>query len=229
MVMTGNILWAPAGYDLNLSDDSAIGFQSDYNDLVVSGTGKAARLSNRDYPALSDWLLEFGLDTHSISANPQFVNAAGPDGILGYSGSDHGIDDNFHLQSTSPAIDAGNPASTYFNEPAPNGSRINLGNFANTPQADPSPAVQSVQVISPSNLQKFEVGKPYTLSWQTAGVVANQPVLLMNTGGPTSGFWSADAFSTLVTNSKPLANPIDTSGVTNRRQGRSKYGAKRPK
>src|SRR5581483_10823441 len=150
MVVMNNVLWAQAGYDLNLSDDAGIGFQSDYNDLYVTGTGKVARISNRDYPALSDWVYEYGFDSHSISADPKFVNINGADGILGYNGADHGADDNFHLQPTSPAIDAGNPVSMYNNEPAPNGGRLNLGNFGNTAQADLSSAAQSVQVTSPS-------------------------------------------------------------------------------
>lgn len=39
---------------------------------------------------------------------------------------------------TSPCIDAGDPASAYANEPAPNGGRINLGCYGNTAQASKS-------------------------------------------------------------------------------------------
>lgn len=57
---------------------------------------------------------------------------------------------NFHLQSTvgsyafgfwqqgsedSPCIDAGDPAADFSQEPEPNGDRINLGAYGNTPQA----------------------------------------------------------------------------------------------
>jgi hypothetical protein len=57
---------------------------------------------------------------------------------------------NFHLQSTvgsyaygfwlqgsadSPCIDAGDPAADYSQEPEPNGDRVNLGAYGNTPQA----------------------------------------------------------------------------------------------
>ncbi|MFI5378326.1 MAG: right-handed parallel beta-helix repeat-containing protein, partial [Tepidisphaerales bacterium] len=200
MQVRDNILWTQTGYDLNLSDDAAIGFSSDYNDLYVTGAGKVARISNRDYPALADWVYEYGYDAHSISADPNFVNVAAS---------------NFHLLPASPAIDAGDPTLPYFNEPAPNGGRINLGNFGNTTQADPSPATQSVQVTAPSNLQKMEDGHQYTLSWQTAGVTANQPVLLVDTGGPAVGYWTADAFSTTSDNSRTVTNAIDTSGVSN--------------
>jgi pectin methylesterase-like acyl-CoA thioesterase len=41
---------------------------------------------------------------------------------------------------TSPAIDAGDPASAYSREPAPNGRRINLGVYGDTAQASRSPS-----------------------------------------------------------------------------------------
>lgn len=39
---------------------------------------------------------------------------------------------------TSPAVDAGDPASAYANEPAPNGGRVNLGAYGNTVEASRS-------------------------------------------------------------------------------------------
>jgi len=215
MKVSNNILWAQAGYDLNFTDHVAIGLQSDYNDLYVTGAGNVARISTQDYPALSDWTYEYGFDAHSISADPQFVNINGADGLLGYTGgADRGADDNFHLQSTSPAFDAGDPTSVFVNEPSPNGGRINLGNFGDTPLADPSPSAQSVQITSPGSYQKLEVGHPYTISWQTAGVVASQPALLINAGGPAVGIWSASAFNNSNGFSRTITNTIDTSGVT---------------
>lgn len=40
---------------------------------------------------------------------------------------------------TSPAIDAGDPASNFAQETQPNGGRVNLGAFGNTPEASRSP------------------------------------------------------------------------------------------
>ena len=40
----------------------------------------------------------------------------------------------------SPCIDAGDPASDWSNEPAPNGGRVNMGAYANTPEASKSAA-----------------------------------------------------------------------------------------
>lgn len=42
---------------------------------------------------------------------------------------------NFHLQSISPCIDAGDPTFDYSNEPQPNGGRINIGAYGNTRHA----------------------------------------------------------------------------------------------
>ena len=78
----------------------------------------------------------------NISSDPLFADA--PNG-------------DFHLKSTngrfnpiteewendevnSPAIDAGNPSSDYSNEIEPNGGRVNLGCYGNTPEASKSKA-----------------------------------------------------------------------------------------
>ena len=58
--------------------------------------------------------------TGNITSNPLFVDAS---------------KGNFHLQAGSPAIDAGNPASDYSKEPAPNGGRVNMGCYGNTDEA----------------------------------------------------------------------------------------------
>lgn len=51
---------------------------------------------------------------------PYFVDAAGGD---------------YHLRSWSPCIDAGDPSSGFSNEPEPNGGRVNMGAYGNTPDA----------------------------------------------------------------------------------------------
>ena len=43
-------------------------------------------------------------------------------------------------KGNSPAVDTGDPQSAYQNEPSPNGHRVNLGAYGNTPQATMSPA-----------------------------------------------------------------------------------------
>jgi hypothetical protein len=58
--------------------------------------------------------------TGNLSKDPLFANPAGHD---------------YRPRSTSPAIDAADPASPFNLEPAPNGGRADLGAFGNTAQA----------------------------------------------------------------------------------------------
>jgi len=52
--------------------------------------------------------------------------------------------------TTSPCIDAGNPADDYSNEPTPNGSRINLGAFGNT--AFTSKSASELTIVDNENM-----------------------------------------------------------------------------
>jgi hypothetical protein len=61
----------------------------------------------------------------NIDVDPVFVDAASGD---------------YHLLPGSPAIDAGDPASDWVNEPWPNGGRVNMGAYGNTSEATRSPA-----------------------------------------------------------------------------------------
>ncbi len=45
------------------------------------------------------------------------------------------VSDDFHLSPMSPGIALGDPDSSFENEPAPNGYRINMGAYGNTPDA----------------------------------------------------------------------------------------------
>jgi parallel beta-helix repeat protein len=54
--------------------------------------------------------------------------------------------DDYHLSSDSPCIDAGDPNSDYSNEPQPNGSRVNMGRYGNTPEASSKAEPQMVIV-----------------------------------------------------------------------------------
>jgi hypothetical protein len=62
-------------------------------------------------------------DFHVKSKNGRFDPATG-----------QFVNDNVN----SPAIDAGNPASDFSNEPQPNGGRVNLGRYGNTAEASKS-------------------------------------------------------------------------------------------
>ncbi len=99
VTLRNNILWVQAGYDLYVTPDSQVGFNSDYNLLYTVGAGKLGYWEGRDYLSRGDWFYELGLDAHSITDNPLLASPAGADGALGYvAGVDYGADDDFHEQ-----------------------------------------------------------------------------------------------------------------------------------
>ncbi len=82
---------------------------------------------------------------------------------------DRGLDDSFAASAGSSTIDAGDPSWTYTNEPTPNGGRVNQGHTGNTTQATTSPS-RVVQVLSPNNLEKLEVGQQISITWSSDGI-----------------------------------------------------------
>ena len=98
VTLRNNILWVLAGYDLNVAADSQVGFNSDYNDLFTTVTGKVAHWQGTDFATQADWFYRVGQDPHSFSADPQFVNPPGADGILGYSQAPLGAADRGRQQ-----------------------------------------------------------------------------------------------------------------------------------
>jgi hypothetical protein len=73
--------------------------------------------SEPKYSCIGEWE---GGGVGNISTSPHFVDARAG---------------NYRLRSWSPCIDAGDPALDFSNEPEPNGGRINMGAYGNTPEA----------------------------------------------------------------------------------------------
>lgn len=92
--------------------------------------------------------------TGNITSDPLFVNSAGNDYHLKSTAGHYTTSGWVTDASTSPAIDAGDTASAFSNEPSPNGSRINMGAYGNTAEASKSATLD------------YEAcpGQPYTLS-----------------------------------------------------------------
>jgi unsaturated chondroitin disaccharide hydrolase len=66
----------------------------------------------------------------NICEDPLFVDSNGPDGD-----PNTWEDNDYHLSSYSPCIDAGDPNSALGDEPQPNGGRINMGAYGGTTEA----------------------------------------------------------------------------------------------
>ena len=127
---------------------------------------------------------------------------------------DGGADDDFHVASTSPTIDAGDPNSPYLSEPEPNDGRANIGADGNTAQAATSPA-QELQMLSPnSGLEKYQQGQSVAVQWRSFGLTQNNTVFLMNVGGGAVDNWLANAYQTVSGGTAWTSNVIDTSGLT---------------
>ncbi len=164
-----NILWVATDYALNVANDSQVGFSSDYNLFYLTGTGKLGLWEGLDFTNRVDWFYELGFDANSLTGDPLFVDIDGADNTLGYNAGNFGGDDDFHLTSSSPGIDNGNPADAYANELLPNGERVNIGFYGNTNEAANSPS-ELVQVLSPNGLEKLQHNQPITITWRTVGL-----------------------------------------------------------
>jgi len=112
---------------------------SDYNDLYVANGAYAGYYNSVARTNLTDWKVATGKDTNSLSADPLFADVTGGDYHL-KSKDGRYVSDGIWTNDTasSPCIDAGDTNSAYSLEPAPNGSRINLGVYGNTEQASRS-------------------------------------------------------------------------------------------
>ncbi|MCP4595484.1 LamG-like jellyroll fold domain-containing protein, partial [Neptuniibacter sp.] len=83
--LRNNILWVEAGYDIYVDSDSQVGFDSDYNLFYTAGIGKHANWGGIEFDNYVNWFYELNLDKHSFAADPQFIDANGIDGVLGFS------------------------------------------------------------------------------------------------------------------------------------------------
>ena len=87
---------------------------------IIWGNRKAPQVYYFTNPSFCCIEALFLLERGNISRFPHFINAEEGD---------------YHLRSWSPCIDAGDPASDFSQEPEPNGGRIDMGAYGNTPEA----------------------------------------------------------------------------------------------
>ena len=155
--LRNNILdTAGAGkFAIFIDEISQIGFSSDYNLFHAADGAEVGYWDSETRSSFADWTAASGGDLNGLSGDPLFVSVGGGD---------------YHLQSTrgsfhggawtadsdnSSGLDAGDPASLSFYEPAPNGGRVNLGSFGNTVEASlsPSPAIGNSYYVNDSSTE----------------------------------------------------------------------------
>jgi hypothetical protein len=84
--------------------------------------------------------------------------------------SDSGNED-YHLLPSSPCVDTGDPGSDWNNEPVPNGGRINMGAYGNTPKAEYSR--DGLAFVGFEVINKTRVGRT-TFEYEMKLIIQNQ-------------------------------------------------------
>ncbi|MEI6502354.1 MAG: Ig-like domain-containing protein, partial [Armatimonadota bacterium] len=116
----------------------------------------------------------------NLSVDPLFANAAGGDfhekAIAGRWNGSAWVNDTV----VSPCIDAGDPVSSYANEPAPNGGRVNMGAYGNTAYASKSgsvlPTAPTIASATFVDLTHVNLTFSKALNAATVGAVGNYSV-----------------------------------------------------
>ncbi|MDD4101395.1 MAG: right-handed parallel beta-helix repeat-containing protein [Kiritimatiellae bacterium] len=159
------------GYCLSIANLGVLA-EADHNCLHVYGDAGIAIWADdgtaRKAAKIEEWQAASGLDTASISLDPLFA----------YPGSG-----NFHLKSTagswrgytwyndtvtSPCVDAGDPLTAVAEEPNPNGGRVNIGAYGNTPEASKTPDYRLLKLVYPSGGETF-TNRSLQISWISFG------------------------------------------------------------
>jgi len=162
-------------------------FQSDYNNLFVSGPnvgvsavqsggGSSARTSV--YATVAAWTRATGMDVHSLAQDPQLADPGNGDFHLKARSGRYLPGTGWVFDSVnSPLLDSGDPLSPAWTaEPAPNGRRLNMGLYGGTAEASKSPMDGALTLIS---LNDGGVASGQVeLQWTVGGAATNYTLCL---------------------------------------------------
>lgn len=124
---------APGGAAILIEASSTLTLK---NSILWGNTREFATNSGGSFSISHSITAQAGTGNRNV--DPLFVQAASGDYHLLSMGG-HYTPGGWVLDPrTSPAIDAGDTGSSYANEPSPNGGRVNLGAYGNTPEASRS-------------------------------------------------------------------------------------------
>ncbi len=138
------------------TDGSSIGLNTNYNDIHLPGVSAFAGNVSGANRTFDEWQ-GFGYDTASISQDPVWVSSAAEDfhvrtaATNGRYNPATGLFDQTDLTS-SPTIDAADPAAAVLFEGFPGASRANQGSYGQTGQASraaPPPGCASEYTVAP--------------------------------------------------------------------------------
>ncbi|HJP30224.1 MAG TPA: right-handed parallel beta-helix repeat-containing protein [Candidatus Latescibacteria bacterium] len=125
------------GVRVNMKDAQGLpaGTVFDYNLYHTEDGGtRVARFRNQDMDTLVDWQSAMGVDGQSLQADPLLVSAPSDLHPQSTTGSYH--EGSWTADAShSPAIDAGDPAAAFADEPDPDGGRVNIGAYGGTVEA----------------------------------------------------------------------------------------------
>jgi len=166
-IVKNNIIVDNVTYGIDNQQSAIHSFVSDYNCINGNLLGNYHNVTSTtdiySYPELSSNLSDIYYNILNIS----WPNAETTGDYSGNLGANEARLE-YHLKSefgrwdgtqwvmdntTSPCIDAGNPADDYSNEPSPNGSRINLGAFGNT--AFTSKSASQLTIVDYENTDNY--------------------------------------------------------------------------
>ncbi len=109
--LDSNIVVALAGVGITVADAAQAGFSSNYNLFQTGAGGRIGNWLGVDRTTLAAWRTAAGRDKNSQFGDPDFVDADGADGVLGYgSPTATGQDDDFHVQTLDGSFHGGSLA-----------------------------------------------------------------------------------------------------------------------
>ncbi|MCO6401215.1 MAG: right-handed parallel beta-helix repeat-containing protein [Verrucomicrobia bacterium] len=204
--------------------DEGSTLSANYNNYWMTNGATMARRSSvlpdqfpMRWESVSRWARDTGLDRFSLSVDPQFYDPENGDFHLKSVAGRYDVGTGAFVNDTetSPLIDAGSYLAAFSKETPPNGGRINIGAYGNTPWASRTPTNARLQVVSLNDGGRAE-GVAQTLYWIASGVATGHTIRVeLSTDNGTS--WSvlqsnlpARIFSplfwdTTATNSTPVA------------------------
>lgn len=168
---------------------------SDYN-LFHLTEGAAVGWMFTTCRTLLEWQEATGLDEHSLSGDPHFVNLEGGERHLASRGGSYHNGLWSPDPENSPGLDTGDPADGALQERMPNGRQINLGAYGGTEQASQTPG-ERVLVLQSPNGDEMARGS-FVISWLAVGTAwEGTDTVRIEYSGDNGGTWNTVAASVL--------------------------------